>query len=192
MTNPAAILVPGMARVWLAPVGTTAPADPVTDMPDGWLDVGYFDPASLQWQTSPSFQTVTSHQSAYPTRRFVDSDAATVTCNLQEWNAINLQTVYGGGEITTMHGTAPEPTTWYKYEPPAITDRTQTACCIEIIDGSKHYRQIIPITEQDSGATVSYHRTAESTLPLSLAVIGTDVGDPWYSLSDDPAMAPVS
>jgi hypothetical protein len=178
------ILVPQMARLWLAPVGTIAPVTPIVTMPAGWLDVGYFDPASLQWQTAPTFQTVVSHQSIYPTRRFQDADAATIVCSMQEWKSENLMTVYGGGTIapTTVGGY-----TYYTFTPPAIGARTQTACCIEIIDGIKHYRRLIPICEQDAGNTISYHRTAESTLPLSLTVIGSDLSVAWYELSDDAA-----
>lgn len=189
MTNAAAILVPQLARVWLAPLGTTAPADPVTAMPAGWVDVGFFDPASLQWQSSPSYQTVQSHQSMYPTRRFKDADAATISCNLQEWNGTNILTVYGGGTISVMHGTAPQPATWYEYQPPVDGSTIQTAACLEIIDGTKHYRRVVPVTEPDSGATITYHRTAESTLPLSLAVIYGGSGLPYYEWSDDPSWA---
>lgn len=189
MTNNAAILVPQMARVWLAPLGTVAPADPVSTMPTGWVDVGFFDPTSLQWQTSPNYQTVQSHQSMYPTRRFKDSDAATVQCTLQEWNGTNIITVYGGGTIVTRHGSAPAPTTWFEYQPPLDGNTPQTACCIEIIDGAKHYRRVIPVTEPDSGATINYHRTDASTLPLSLTVIFGGVGLPWTELSDDASWA---
>lgn len=189
MTNNQAILVPQMARVWLSPIGTVAPADPLTPMPAGWVDAGFFDPASLQWQTQPNFQSVQSHQSQYPTRRFKDSDAATVTASLQEWNGTNILTVYGGGTIETMHGTAPEPATWYEFSPDVSGGTPQASACIEIIDGSKHYRRVIPVAEPDSGATISYHKTSESTLPLSLSVIYAGVGLPWYELSDDPAWA---
>lgn len=190
MGNANRILVPQMARVWLAPVGTTAPADPVVAMPSGWVDVGYFDPSSLQWQTAPTFQTVQSHQSIYPTRRFQDADAATIVCSLQEWSAVNFQTVFGGGTITAMTGgTAPNTYTYYQFSPPLVGARTQTAACIEIIDGTKNYRRIVPICEQDAGNTITYHRTAESTLPLALTVIGSDLGNAWYELTNDPAFA---
>jgi hypothetical protein len=189
MTNSAAILVPQMARVWLAPLGTTAPADPVSPMPSGWLDVGLFDPASLQWQASPSFQSVQSHQSMYPTRRFKDSDAATITCSLQEWNGTNIITVYGGGAIVALHGSAPVPTNYWEYQPPVDGTIVQTSACMEIIDGTKHYRKVIPITEPDSGATITYHRTSESTLPLSLTVIYGGTGLPYTEYSDDPSWA---
>lgn len=190
MGNSNAILVPQMARIWLAIVGTVAPADPKVAMPAGWLDVGLFDPSSLQWQTSPTFQSTQSHQSAYPTRRWQDTDAATVVCNLQEWSALNIQTVYGGGTITPTTVTGPPDYTYYRYDPPVIGARTQTAACIEIIDGVKHYRRLIPVTEQDSGNTVTYHRNSESTLPLALTVIGNDLASAWYELTDDPAWAP--
>lgn len=187
MPDSSAILVPQMARVWLAPLGTVAPADPVSTMPAGWVDVGFFDPASLQWQTSPNFQSVTSHQSQYPTRRFKDSDAATVTASLQQWNSANILAVYGGGTITVQHGSAPAPTVWYLYTPDPTGNVPQTEACIEIIDGIKHYRRIIPICEPDSGATIQYHRTAESTLPLSLSVVYGGIGAAWTELSDDQA-----
>jgi hypothetical protein len=183
------ILVPQMARLWLAAVGTVAPTDPVIAMPAGWYDVGYFDPASLQWQTAPTFQSVQSHQSIYPTRRFQDADAATVVCSLQQWNALNMLTVYGGGTIAPITVGA---ATYYRYDPPVVGARTQTAACIEIIDGTKNYRRLVPICEQDAGNTVTYHRTAESTLPLALTVIGSSLGSAWYELINDPAYSSAS
>lgn len=190
MGNANAILVPQMARLWLGPVGTAAPADPKVVMPAGWLDVGYFDPSSLQWQTSPTFQTVSSHQSIYPTRRFQDTDAATVVCSLQEWSGTNIQTVYGGGTIAPTTVTGPPLYKYWTFTPPAVGARTQTAAVIEIIDGAKHYRRIIPVTEQDAGNTITYHRNSESTLPLALTVIGSDLNTAWYELTDDPAWGP--
>lgn len=188
MGNANNILVPQMARLWLAELGVTAPGDPVSAMPAGWYECGYFDPSSLQWQTAPTFQTVQSHQSIYPTRRFQDADAATVVCSLQEWNALNIMTVYGGGTITPI---TVDEVTYYQYTPPLVGDRTQTQCCIEIIDGTKNYRRIVPVCEQDAGNTITYHRTAESTLPLALTVIGSDLGAAWYELTNDPAWATI-
>lgn len=183
------ILVPQMARVWLAPVGTTAPDGPTVAMGTGWKDVGFFAPDSLQWSTDPNFEEVNSHQSNYPTRRFQTSDAATVQVNLQEWSAENFLAVYGGGTFTTV--TPAEPgTPYYKFSPPAIGGRSETACCIEIADGSKHYRRIIPKCEQTEGVELGYDKSSEVTLPLRLSIIGSDTVDPWYEMSDDPAMMP--
>ena len=183
--NATRIRVAQMARVWLAPVGTTAPATPIAAMGANWFDVGYFTPDSLSWTTAPAFGEVRSHQSNYPTRRFQTEDAATLSVDLQEWSVANFQAVYGGGTVTTVAG----PPVSYKFTPPAIGGRSEIAACIEVIDGSVHYRRVIPKAEQTEGVTQTFSRTAESTLPLRLSVLGSDTADAWYDLSDDPALA---
>jgi len=180
------ILVPQMARVFLAPVGTLAPTDPVSTLDPDWVDVGYFTPDSLSWSTDPSFEEVTSHQSNFPTRRWQTGDSATIQVDLQEWSLTNFQAVFGGGTVTVVPG----PPAHYKFVPPAIGARTEISCIVEIIDGTKQYRLIIPRCEQNEGAEISLEKTSESTLPLRLAIIGSDVGDPWYLLTNDPAFEP--
>lgn len=183
--NKQRIRVAQMARVYLAPVGTAAPADATTALAAAWREVGYFTPDSLTWATDPSFEEVRSHQSNYPTRRFQTEDSASVSVDLQEWSGANFAAVYGGGSVTTIAGTP----TQYKFSPPAIGGRQQVACIIEIIDGALHYRRIIPACEQQEGVEQTFERGSESTLPLRLAVIGSDLGDPWYDYNDDPAFA---
>jgi hypothetical protein len=185
-TDASRIVVAQLARVYLAPVGTAAPADPIIALADPWREVGLFTPDSLGWSTDPTFEEVRSHQSNYPTRRFQTEDAATVEVDLQEWSGENFKAVYGGGTITSVTG----PPTHYKYVPPAIGGRSEVACIIEIADGSKHYRRIIPRCQQVEGAAQTFEKSSESTLPLRLSVMGADVGDAWYDLTDDPAFAP--
>lgn len=185
------ITIAQMARVYLAPVGTIAPDGPVAVLDAAWKDVGLFTPDSLEWATDPNFEQVNSHQSNYPTRRFQTSDAATAQVDLQEWSGDNFKAVYGGGtvtQVTPSGGGAP----YYKFSPPAIGARTNVAAIIEIIDGTKHYRRIIPKCMQTEGVTQQFHKTSESTLPLRLSILGSDVGDPWYDVTDDPAFNPVA
>lgn len=186
------ILVPQLARVYLAPVGTAAPADPIVAPAVAWKDVGYFTPDSLSWATDPSFEEVQSHQSNFPTRRWQTSDAATVEVDLQEWSAESFKAVYGGGTVTKVPAVVGPPAValHYKFSPPAVGGRTQIACLIEVIDGAKHYRMVIPKCEQNEGAELSLEKTSESTLPLRLTIIGSDIGDPWYMICDDPAFDP--
>lgn len=189
MGDAARILVPQMARLYLAPVGTPAPDGPTVAMTTPWKDVGFFAPDSLQFATDPSFEEVRSHQSNYPTRRWQTQDAATLQCNLQEWSAEGFKSVYGGGTVTEVTVTGPPATTYYKFSPPAIGGRSQISACIEIIDGNKHYRRIIPKSEQSEGVELGYDKTSETTLALRLTILGSDVGDPWYEMTDDPAFA---
>ena len=188
------MFVAQMARVWLAPVGTAAPASPTSVMPVGWFDVGLFTPDSLSWSTDPSFEEIRSHQSKYPTRRLQTEDAAAISVDLQEWSSGNFKAVYGGGTVTKIAAdtTAGTPE-HYKFVPPKVGARTKTAACIELTDGpTKVLRRIIPLCEQNEGVEQNFNATAESTLPLRLAILGSDLGDPWYDLSTIPAMAPAA
>jgi hypothetical protein len=179
------ILVAQVARLYLAPVGTAAPADPVVAPAAAWKEVGYFTPDSLAFNTDLDFEEVRSHQSDYPTRRFQTEASAAIEVDLQEWSGDNLLAVYGGGTISEVTG----PPLHFKFSPPAIGGRTQTAAMIEVVDGSKHYRTIVPKCEQNEGVEISLEKTDAATLPLRLAVVASDVGDPFYILTDDPAFA---
>lgn len=184
------ITIAQMARVWLAAVGTEAPEDATSAMPEDWREVGFFTPDSLGWSTDPSFEEVRSHQSNFPTRRFQTEDAATAEVDLQEWSQENFRAVYGGGTVVEiLPSMTPKQ---YKFSPPAIGARESVAAVIEIIDGPKHYRRVIPRCEQSEGVEQTFEKTSESTLPLRLSVLGADIGDPWYDLTDDPAFAPAA
>lgn len=180
------ILVAQVARFYLAPVGTAAPADPVVAPAAAWKEVGYFTPDSLAFNTDLNFEEIRSHQSDYPTRRFQTEASAIIEVDLQEWSGDNLKAVHGGGTITEIAG----PPIHYKFSPPAVGGRVQTAAMIEIIDGTKHYRTIVPKCEQNEGVEVAYEKASEAALPLRLAVVASDVGDPWYTITDDPAFEP--
>ncbi|QOV40152.1 IPT/TIG domain-containing protein [Streptomyces ferrugineus] len=188
-TNNNEILIPQLSRLWLAPVGTAAPADATVAMPAGWYTVGLFTEDSLKFNSEPNFEQVRSAQSSYPTRTFQTTDAATVEVDLQQWSGKNFRAVYGGGRITavTPSGGGPK---HFKFAPPRIGGRTEIAGCIEIIDGGKHYRYVIPRTMQMEGVSKDLAKTKESVLPLRLAVQGGDDTDPWYVLTDDPAFQP--
>lgn len=185
-TDDTEILVAQLARVYLGAVGTAAPADETATLDANWKEVGFFTPDSLQLSDTPTFASVVSHQSAYPTRQFQTGQAAAVQVDLQQFNGDNLIGVMGGGTIVTI-GTSG---THFKYSPPQIGGRDYIAALIELTDGTKKYRFIIPKAIQTEANTMQFRRTNETTLPLRLAVQGSDVGDPWYLLTNDPAFDP--
>lgn len=188
-TNNNQILIPQLSRMWLAPLGTVAPADATVAMPEGWYTVGLFTEDSLKFTSEPNFEQVRSAQSSYPTRTFQTTDAATVEVDLQQWSSRNFKAVYGGGRITAI-APAAGGGKHYRFAPPRIGDRTEVAGCIEVIDGSKHYRYVIPRTMQMEGVSKDLAKTKESILPLRLAVQGGDDTDAWYVVTDDPAFQP--
>ncbi|MEU7228933.1 hypothetical protein [Streptomyces chrestomyceticus] len=190
ITNATQIVVPARTRLWLAPVGTKAPADATSTMPEGWYSVGLTTEDSLKFAEEPQFEQVKSAQTDFPSRTFQTSDSATVEVDLQQWNAKNFKAVFGGGTITEITpsggtGTAKH----YKFAPPRIGGRSEVAAAIEVIDGAKSYRYVIPRAMQMEGVETELQKAKESVLPLRLAVQGGDDADAWYLITNDPAFA---
>ncbi|MCX4677606.1 hypothetical protein OG413_20250 [Streptomyces sp. NBC_01433] len=182
------IVVPSLTRVWLGVVGTAAPADAAVAMPEGWRAVGLTTEDSLKFNNEPSFEQVRSAQSSYPTRTFQTQDASTIEVDLQQWSGENFRAVYGGGQIDEV--TAADNKKHYKFTPPRIGSRTEIAACIEVIDGGKSYRYMVPRSMQMEGVNTELAKTKEAVLPLRLAVQGGDDSDAWYVITNDPAFAP--
>lgn len=183
----AEILVPSRAYVHLGPVGTTAPVDAVATPAAGFKNVGLTTGDSLAFATEPEFQEVTSHQSDYPVRRFQTTDSATVSVDLQQFNAANMIAVYGGGTVVEV-GTAGSGN--FKFTPPNLGGRDEVSAIITVIDGDKHYRWVFPRAMQIEGVSQELGKGQESRLPLRLTVLGDDDADAWYLLTDDPAFEP--
>jgi hypothetical protein len=187
-TNTNHILIPSRTRVWLAPVGTPAPADATVAMPAGWYSVGLTSEDSLKFNEEPQFEQVKSAQSDFPSRTFQVSDSATIEVDLQQWNGANFKAVFGGGSITSVAPAGGG--THFKFSPPRVGGRTEVAAVIEVTDGSKHYRYVVPRAMQMEGVQNDLAKAKESVLPLRLAVQGGDDTDAWYLLTDDPAFMP--
>lgn len=183
MADPTRIVVPGRTRVYLAQVGTTAPANSTAALAAGWTEVGLTTADSLSFATEPEFEEVTSAQSDFPTRRFQTSDGATVSVDLQEWSKDNFIYAFGGGTVTQVSAGQ------YKFVPPSLGSRSEFAAIIEIIDGAKHYRYVFPRVMQVEGVEQELQKGQEARLPLRLAVLGSDGVDAFYLLTDDPAFA---
>ncbi|MFB8026023.1 MULTISPECIES: hypothetical protein [unclassified Streptomyces] len=189
ITNATQIVVPARTRVWLAPVATEAPTDALSEMPDGWYSVGLTTEDSLKFNEEPQFEQVKSAQTDFPSRTFQTSDSATIEVDLQQWNGQNFKAVFGGGTITEITPEGGGTAKHYKFAPPRIGGRSEVAGCIEVLDGGKSYRYIIPRAMQMEGVSTDLQKAKESTLPLRLAVQGGDDADAWYLITNDPAFA---
>lgn len=179
--NPNAIMVPGTFRCYVAPVGTTAPADETTAMPSGWVEVGYTTEDGTSFTTNPTFNEIRSHQSDYPTRIIKTADTADAALTLQEWSKQNFITAFGGGTVTAV--TAGH----YRFDPPSSGSSTPVAICLELVDGSKAYRVIMPKVRAKTGVTLPLHKTDAAGLPITLSAEASSSALPWYMLTNDPA-----
>jgi hypothetical protein len=182
------IIVAARTNIFLAPKGTAAPADALVALAAPWLNVGLTTPDSLSFSTEPNFQEVPTAQSDYPALRFQTDETATVAVELLQWNTSNFQSVYGGGTVTEIVPTATPKQ--YKFVPPAIGERKEIACIVEVIFGLKHYRYVFPRVFQLEGVQLDLQKGQESRLPLSLGVLGGDLISAWFLLTDDASFAP--
>lgn len=189
-TDATRIVVPQMQRLYLAPTGTTAPDGPSVSMPTGWKEVGLFTEDSLKFNTDVNFEDVRAAQSRYAVRKFQTTEDGTFEVDLEEWSASNFQGVYGGGTVTVVTPVGGG-SDYYKFVPPAVGGRANVAACIEVVDGTLHWRRIIPKCLQTQGVELGLSATAAATLPLRMSVIGSDSADPWYDLTDMPSFNPV-
>lgn len=177
-TDATRITIAQMARVYLAPTGSIAPADESVSLDAAWREVGLFTPDSLRFTDDPAFEAVNSHQSAYPTRRFQTASAASFQVDLQEFSGKNMLGAFGGGSLTQVSSGH------YKFVPPVVGGRTEVACILDVTDGTRKFRLVVPRSEATETVQFDMRRTNETTLPLRLAVVGSDVGDPWYFLTN--------
>lgn len=185
------VFVPQIARLWLAPVGTAAPDGPTVAMGEDWYDIGLFTPDSLNWATDPQFEEARAHQSNYAVRRWQTEDAATLEVDLMEWTLAAFRAVYGGGTIDEVTPTgSPAPPPYYRFTPPVIGARVETAACLELGDGNRKMRRMVPRCEQAEGVEQSFEKTSNSILPLRLSVLGGDIGAPYYDMYSWAAFAP--
>lgn len=179
------ILVVSRVTIWLGAVGATAPTD-CTTAPTGHTAVGHTTEDSLSFETSPEFEEFKSAQSDFTVKKFQTTDAATVQVDLAQWNAGNFKAVYGGGTITEVSGG----TGVFKFVPPRLGERTELSLIIDVSEGSKHYRYVVPKAAQSEGVSLALNKGATATLPLRLDILGGDGTDAWYLLTDDPAFDP--
>jgi hypothetical protein len=112
--NPASLSL-GAGYLWAAPIGTTEPTD-LTAWPAGWVKVGYTFDGSVH-TTTYSFQEIIVAEEYDPLFMEADKRKTTVTFDLAEITATNLQRVHNGGTIT-VGGSA------ITFDPPAISGST--------------------------------------------------------------------
>jgi hypothetical protein len=182
--NAAETLIIPAGQLAVAPVGTAAPADEVTALNAAFIDVGYTTEEGVTFRYSEDKTRHRAWQSGFPVRSSVNTRDASIVVQLEQWTKDAVKLAFGGGTFTTV--TAGH----FKYSPPGISDAIyQRSAVLTMVDGTKHSRLVIPTLELGGDVETQFQRTGMSVLPLTLDVMGADVGDAWYWLGDLPAWA---
>lgn len=179
--NTAELKVGANGSIHVAPVATTAPADEVAAYGSGWIDLGLMSEDGVKLRDEKTEQAFRSWQLFYPARKQITERRFTSAFVMQQWNKNNIPLAFGGGTVSTVS------TGHYKYQPPAPQTRDERALGIDWLDGSYHYRLLIPKGQVGEPVESDVNKGNLALLPITFEVIGGETGDPWYLLTDDPA-----
>lgn len=179
------IVVGANGSVYLAPVGTTEPADISASWPAGWTDLGFTSEDGVTINDSKEITDIPVWQLFYAARKIVTAKDLQISFALRQFNGVNVEFAFGGG-LVSVDGTGK-----YRYTPPAPEDIDERALGIEWLDGDKTYRWIIPRGLIVDDVETNIVRTAAADLPITFGIIGEADVDPWVLLTDDPSFADI-
>jgi hypothetical protein len=178
------VVVGASGRVYVAPVGTTLPSTPTSSLDSAFVDLGYTSEDGVTLNFAKNSEDINVWQSAFPVRKIGTGFEASAAFTLRQWNAETISLAFGGGTV------AETSTGVYTYTPPDVSEMDERAAVIEWQDGTKSYRWVIARCTVSEGVETNLVRTGAADLPIALAVLGDDAGDPWYLVTDDPSFEP--
>ncbi len=175
------IRVGANGTIRVAPVGTTAPTDEIAAYAAGWVDLGFTNEDGVTLTDEKTLFEIPVWQLFYPARRGVSGRNFTAAFVLRQWSIDTVK--------LALAATVTEPTPGhYKIVPPSPENIDQRALGIDWIDGTKHYRLIIPRGMVTENVSTKIARANAADLPVTFGIIGDDAaGDPWTIYTDDPA-----
>lgn len=184
--NPDAITVAQSGNVYVGALTDTPPTDPSDTPSSPFLHTGLISEEGATFVDSKTLEPIPVWQLFYPARRIVTEKDATVAFAMSEWNNTTVPLAYGGGEIT-------EPASGiYRYAPPAPGVIDERQMIIKWVDGDKDYMLVIPRGMVTEDVETNLIRTDNAELPITFGVNGQESVDPWYLLTNDPALQPLA
>ena len=177
------IVVGANGTVWTAPVGTVAPADQDAVPAAAWLDLGYVSEDGVTFRDAKTLEIIPVWQLFHPARRIVTARDTNLEFVLRQWGKDQVPFAFGGGAVTS-------PTVGnFKYTPPSPEEINERALMVDWADGTKNYRLVVIRGMVTDEVSTNLVRSAAADLPIAFGVNGSEAGDPWYLLTDDPAFA---
>ncbi|MER0447670.1 phage tail protein [Streptomyces sp. Edi4] len=139
--NPSEIRVAGTGRIFLAAVGTAAPADTTAVWGPAWHDLGYTSTDGVKFGRKGKTANIDTWQSLTPARTIYTQRELTLKFGMLQLNEDTLPFFFGGGQVSEV---APN-TDLYKYEIHSDQGEDERALGIEFTDGTQvAYRFVVP------------------------------------------------
>jgi hypothetical protein len=174
------VLVALTGKVYVAPVGTTAPVDSTAALNAAFTELGFITEGGVRIHENRERASVARWNTPDLSRTIITARALAVSTSLREWNRRTIQLALGG----TVSGSAGD----YSFIPPDVTTDEAKAFVLEWSDSTKHYRLYIPTGRTTDAVESSLSRTGAADLPLTF--VANSTGEPTYTLfTDDPSFA---
>lgn len=168
--------------IYVAPDGTAQPAAVTTVLNAAFgTSLGYLTDDGVAVTDGKTTTDIGAWQSFYPVRSIVTAREFTVGFTLQQWRGTNLKLAFGGATVT---GSAPS----WRLSPPAASVIDVKVLVCDWQDGGYLYRLVVQRATLSDNVTFNLQRSAGAGLGLTMKVLAPTSGDPWYILTNDPAM----
>lgn len=176
------ILVALTGDVYVAPVGTALPTTEVVALNGAFSNLGYLTEDGVAFAVGQEVEEIPAWQSLDPVRRLLTAREFTSGFSLLQWNEHTFQVAFNGGAVT-------EPTSGhYKYTFPTAADGiAEFAVVLDLVDGAKKYRVVMPRVTNNEGAELNLVKTGPGSLPVSLKALTPETGDIVAIYTNDPA-----
>jgi hypothetical protein len=180
-----AIQVAGTGRVYVAPVGSTGPADIATALDAAWKDLGYISDDGVSISPGADSNEISTWQDPYPVRRVITARTLEVSFTLLEWNENTLPFALGGGSITTTTG----PPIHYLYNLPSGGTVDERALLVEWTDGTKITRFTVSRGAVTDVGDMSIVRGEAAGLEVTYTGFSSSTGTTAYFRTNAPSFA---
>lgn len=153
MIEPVMLGVGGFA--YIAPVGTTAPADPFADWGDGWLNLGDVDENGLVEGLGEDRTQVMKWGANTPVRSQVKARTSTYKVVLINITTMGLG-LYYSVPVADMTSSGSGPTQFLAFSDPSTTDPYEMALGFDVLDGDRHCRFVVARSEVTAKGDLTY------------------------------------
>jgi hypothetical protein len=172
--EPTHVVVAGTGSVYVAPEGTTLPAD-LAALAAPWADIGYVTEDGVTFTFSREQEDVNAWQSAEPIRVLVTNEPKTIAFDMLEFDRDAILLAFRGGSFAGA--SAP-----YTYTPPDAGVSDVRAMVIDGKDGASTFRFAFPRVSLSGDVEFQLLRTDALKLTTEFSVLASVTK--WKLISD--------
>lgn len=172
-------------NVYVAPKGSTAPADLTSAWDPAWVDLGYLNDDGVEMEYGTDVEDIMAWQSLSPVRRVLTSVELTLAFTAIELRASAVTLYFPDSTITEVTAD-----TVFKLDIPSAPGSAEMAFGFEWIDGDITNRVVIPRGEVTDRESVNFQRGEPVGLGMTVSAYASSSPELATWLSNDPSWAP--